>query len=599
MKRSLHRCPAHMAIARSAAIAGPLSIVLSGGSPAAAQNIEDVTPPQLSPPVGAAPATAAPSLPAPTSASEQILLPELRGLAFVAGADGMRQGDELRPGLSVDPNLRPLDATFAAEVSPYIGQPLSAARLSQITQAVVKAFRRADRPAVDAVAIEQDVSKGIVQIVVIEFKAGDVRVEGNRWFSSKAIRSALRVRDGESIAGSRVAEDIAILNENPFRTVEAIYERGAEPGRTNILLRTRDRLPLRVYAGLDDAGIPSLGVNRLFAGVSYGNLFGADHEISYQYTSSTNVFNDTPKELVRRSSGPRFYAHSLTYTAPMPWRDRLNISFLYARSNPFLAAPFTQQGSTTQISFRYAFRLPRTEASGQELRLGYDFKRSNNNLAFGGFTVNDGFTEIHQLAAEYAATVLDRLGSTSATLIAVGSPGGISAQNSREAFSAARLGASAKYAYTQLILERRFKIETGATLLLRATGQLATGPLLSSEQLGLGGANSVRGYDTFTASGDEGLIIGAELRAPAQRLLKGRIFDRFEPLVFAEGGRVYSRTPQNNQRQRTELGSAGIGFRYNLDRYLDLRFDYAVQLRGSPTARPALGRGHLSLTASW
>lgn len=586
-------------VAFAAAFAAPLSLPFA--TPAYAQNVKDVTPPALQSPVGSPPAPepATPARRDDAVVSDQLLLPELRGLVFVDGAPAVRATDTLRPGVEVDPRLTALDALFSAEVKPFIGQPLTSARLTAITQAVVRAFRRADRPVVDAVVVEQDVSDGIVQIVVVEFNAGEVRVEGNRWFSSDFIRAQVRLQPGDTIVGSRVAEDLAILNENPFRTVEAIYERSSEPGRTNLLLRTRDRLPLRVYAGLDDAGLPSLGVHRLFAGIAYGNLFGADHQINYQYTSSTNVFRDTPAGVVRQSPGPRFFAHSLSYTAPLTWRDRLTISALYAESNPFLAAPFTQQGSTTQLSFRYAFRLPRTARTGQELRLGYDFKRSNNNLAFGGFTLNDGFTEIHQFAAEYAATVIDRLGATSATLIAVMSPGGLGQTNSRKAFETARIGASPRYAYAQLIMERSFNLRSGAALLLRATGQLATGPLLSSEQLGLGGANSVRGYDTFTASGDDGWVIGAELRGPAIRLLKGRVSDSFEPLLFVEGGRAYSRTAQNNLPRSTGLASAGLGLRYSLDRHLDLRLDYGVQLTSSPTGRPANGRGHISLTASW
>jgi hemolysin activation/secretion protein len=577
-----------------------LAVLLPSG--AAAQNLRDVLPPQLQRQPGADPAAPAPlpAAPAVSPDGAAVLLPILSGLIFVPEIARIQPAGTDTPGLTIL-DLPPLDATFRAEMDDLIGQPLTEARLNAITQAVIRAYRRADRPLVDAIIPEQDVSSGVVQVAVIEFTVGEIRTEQNSWFSGELLRSYLRLQPGDIVRASAVAEDLALLNTNPFRRVELFYERGRAFGQTDLVLRAPDRLPLRIYGGFDDSGSKSLGTNRLFAGFGYGNLFGLDHQIGYQFTASTDLLFDR-RDIPGRPDGPRFAAHSLAYAIPLPWRDRLQLAALYAETSPWLAETFAQQGFTTQISARYVTQLPRSEEFGQELRLGYDFKRTNNNLAFGGSSVSDNATEIHQMVADYSATVLDERGSTSATLTGVISPGFLSSANDRGAFEASRAGASPRYAYSLLQAERSTRLPQEFTLVLRATGQLASGALLASEQIGLGGATTIRGFENFAVSGDQGYILGAELRAPPSGLLHHLGYadtDRFQPLLFVESGRVWSRTEQTNGRTSTPLSSVGAGIRYTIDRYLSLRFDVGVQLNDPPDGSPRGTRSHISLIASW
>jgi hemolysin activation/secretion protein len=582
------------------------ALVMCGLLPAgvAAQNLRDVLPPQLQRQPGAAPAPAVPSPASPATPSTPddaaVLLPILRGLVFLPRIELIQPDGVATPGLTIR-DLPPLDDTFRAEIVPLIGLPLTPARLNAITQAVIRAYRRADRPLLDAIIPEQDVASGVVQVAVIEFTVGEIRTEQNSWFSDNLLRSYLRPQPGETVRASAVADDLALLNANPFRRVELLYERGQAFGQTDLVLRAPDRFPLRLYGGFDDSGSKSLGTNRLFAGFGYGNLFGLDHQIGYQFTASTDLLFDS-RDIPGRPSGPRFAAHSLAYTMPLPWRDRLLLSALYAESSPWLAEPLAQQGFTTQLSARYAIQLPRHEEFGQEIRIGYDFKRTNNNLAFGGSSVFDSATDIHQLSLDYSVTLLDAQGSTSATLLGVASPGFLSSGNDRDAFEASRAGASPRYAYTLLQAERSQRLPDEFTLVLRATGQLASGPLLASEQIGLGGATTIRGFESFAVSGDQGYILGAELRAPPNGLLHQLGWpdiDRFQPLLFLETGRVWSRTETTTTRSSTPLSSAGAGFRYTIDRYLSLRFDLGVQLNDPPDGSPRGTRSHLSLIASW
>jgi hemolysin activation/secretion protein len=123
-----------------------------------------------------------------------------------------------------------------------------------------------------------------------------------------------------------------------------------------------------------------------------------------------------------------------------------------------------------------------------------------------------------------------------------------------------------------------------------------------SEQVGLGGASFPRGYDEYIASGDEGVLASLELRSPAWKL-QGT--DALQLLTFFDYGSVHDHhtpiDPATGQpgSRGTELASTGLGLRYGLARYMDLRLDYGFQLRHQPGTDVHSEFGHVSVTFSY
>ena len=58
---------------------------------------------------------------------------------------------------------------------------------------------------------------------------------------------------------------------------------------TDLMLRTQDRFPLRVYAGYEDSGNQFTGDDRIITGFNYGDLFHLGQQLSYQFTSGEDV----------------------------------------------------------------------------------------------------------------------------------------------------------------------------------------------------------------------------------------------------------------------------------------------------------------------
>ena len=356
---------------------------------------------------------------------------------------------------------------------------------------------------------QQDVSTGTVQIVVTRFALGKVEARGNRWFSTAIIRDGITQKTGAPLDLVRLKHDLDWLNRNPFRRVDVQLEKGHEIGTTDVIVQTQDRLPLRVFAGLDNTGTRATGLTRWSLGFNYGNLFGLDQQISYQFTASDDLVHHLD------AGSARFMAHAISWVAPLPWHDLIEIFGSYVRQKPDIGPFFGQTGHSGQASIRYIHPLDGPGWLSHELRAGFDFKTTDNNLDFGGIQIFAATQEVDQFSLTYAATEIDSAGVTTLQNDLIYSPGGLTGANTNAAFALSGTSyAKADYLYDTISLTRATRLPFGACWLMRAKAQWANGNLLPSEQLGAGGEDSVRGYDTRIANGSEGYLLSQELRSP-------------------------------------------------------------------------------------
>jgi hemolysin activation/secretion protein len=549
---------------------------------ASAQSYRDVTP--TPPPATARPSEApAPSGPADNSA--EVAVASLRGLEFTTDKHAAASMSSSAPsesqaanGAITAKNLPLLDASFLADFAADLGKPITFGRLAEIRRAVVQRYRDAGQPLVDVYLPEQDVTSGVIRIAVANYRLDKVTARGNRYFSDRLLIGEMPLTQGALIREADVSSGLALLNMNPYRTVDVVYAPGEAEDTTTVVLETQDRFPLRVTAGYDNAGVPQLGRDRVFAGIDYGNLFGLDQEISYQLTTNTDVFTGNP-DITGGPNRPRFVAHSFNYTAPLPWLDRVELFGMYAQSTPDVPESFGQTGISAQLSFRYDLRLAPLGAWQQQLQLGYDFKRSNNDLEFGGFQVFDSNTHIHQFVLAYDANGRDPLGPASASATFVVSPGYFDGDDNNAAFNTARLGATARYSYMQLAGQHDVALPAGFAFSAHGVFQWTPDTLLPSEELGLGGDSSVRGYDPYVVEGDRGWDLQTELRTPPFAF--GTTNVALQPFLFFDAGHVWNRIDEPTEPNNGSLISVGAGLRFQASRFVNIRGTFGVPLRAA------------------
>lgn len=108
---------------------------------------------------------------------------------------------------------------------------------------------------------------------------------------------------------------------------------------------------------------------------------------------------------------------------------------------------------------------------------------------------------------------------------------------------------------------------------LRGDLQLSANSLLSSEQFGLGGAQSVRGYRQDALLRDNGTLISAEARFPVLKFSDTSIV---QVTPFLDAGAAWNN--KNSPSGNNVLVGTGVGLLWQQGDHLSARLDYGIPL---------------------
>ena len=140
---------------------------------------------------------------------------------------------------------------------------------------------------------------------------------------------------------------------------------------------------------------------------------------------------------------------------------------------------------------------------------------------------------------------------------------------------ASRSDASARFSSLNGWFAWEFPVAKSVSVALGARGQLASAPVLVTEDIGIGGTSFLRGYDFNERSGDNGIMGYGELRYNWRG--EGFWLPRAQAYVFADAGSVSN---LEDGFGGGSLASAGGGLRLNVTRDLNLGLEMAVPLTG-------------------
>jgi hemolysin activation/secretion protein len=526
-----------------------------------------------------------------------VLLKELTGLAFLESpAEVQPNGLAGVEGVTASGSLGVLAGeAFAQEVaSQYLWQELTLRKLNALNRDTVAFLRASGFPVVDVIIPEQDITAGTVQLIVLKGRVGEVNITGNQYFDSGFLASQVEIQPGTVVTSDSVREDLNWINRNPFRNVNLLYSRGSQTGTTDLTFQVEDRRPFRVYAGYENSGTDSTDRDRIIGGFNWGNAFGLDHQLNYQYSTAPSTSD--------------FYAHSGSYVAPLPWRHILSFYGAYSNSTAEITSGvIAAEGESYTLGVRYTVPLKSTEVFNHELFGGFEYKYSENSLIFGGIGLPETKTEIGQFNFGYSAGLQDKWGFTSLNATLYHSPGDLFSHNDDEDFSAVLFDGQAEYTYGRIVLERTTRLPHDFSLLTSITGQLSGENLLVSEQLGAGGYATVRGYDERVANAEEGFITTVELRTPTLTVTGQEIFgaklpgDQLQLLAFWDYANLDRKNPDpaSPAPEDFSLSAGGVGLRYSLTEHFSLRFDYGWQLEDSEVGEKGDSRGHVGVVFSY
>jgi hemolysin activation/secretion protein len=439
------------------------------------------------------------------------------------------------------------DEDLAEVAAAYVGRIVTAEDLEALRQAFTRLYVNAGYINSGVILPNQTVRDGVVTYRAIEGSLTDTTVEGNRWFRKPYLRSRLAL-DVEPPLNIRTLEaNLQRLSQDErIEQLNAELRPGVRRGESILHVDVKERLPFFVALEFNNYQSPNIGAERGSATLAHQNLTGHGDILQFTFW---------------RSSGLGLQVDT-SYRLPLTPRDT-SLSLRYQRTDAsvvedvFAPLDIESQSQIFSITLRHpVYRTPRQELA---LSLTGEHLRSETELLGVPFSFSPGTQngEAIDTAGRFSVEWFNR---TSEQVLAV---------RSRFSLGFDALGATIN-ADSDVPDGRFFKwlgqFQWGRRLgwwnsqvFFRLDVQLTTEPLLSLEQIAIGGRFSVRGYRENTMVRDNGLIVSLESRIPLVENHRWAEFVRIVPFVdFGRGWNRIVATPEP-----TNLASIGLGLQWS------------------------------------
>lgn len=140
---------------------------------------------------------------------------------------------------------------------------------------------------------QQQLTNATVKVQVTEGKLVDIRVSGNRYFSTNNVLNSLPSLRTNTLLNSRIFQyELDIANQNRDRQIYPTIIPGPEPGTSALTLKVKDRLPLHGRIDLNNHSTPGTPDWRINASASYNNLWQKEHQFGLSYGFTPEEFKE-------------------------------------------------------------------------------------------------------------------------------------------------------------------------------------------------------------------------------------------------------------------------------------------------------------------
>lgn len=437
---------------------------------------------------------------------------------------------------------------------------------------------------------EQELERGDVRFRVIEPRIGRVLVEGNEHFSpDNARRSVPGLLPGKTPNTRDVAASVKVANENPAKQTAVLLRPGAHEGEVDAVIRVADVPPVRYSVSFDNTGNQETGTYRTAFSFQHANLFDRDHVLTLQYITSPKNINDVE-------------VYGLGYRIPLyGLGDSIDLIAGYSTvDSGTVQNLFDVSGQGAIYALRYNHNLPKLGDFEHRLVYGIDYRAYQNLVTPTGGTFNfvPDIT-VHPASLTYSGVLRGQQSDVNGYLsYAQNLPGG--SDGTDVDFKNSRLGARAAYRIWRLGGVYMHTFLKDWQFRLKADAQYSRDALIAAEQFGLGGADSIRGFNERYMSSDKGFRSNWEVYTPELSSLLDLDTAKLRFLGFYDTGQVRRNSPQPGESKRVGMDSIGVGMRMSYGNNLTVKADFAQVLHdgtqfGTEAGRTHANRWHISM----
>ena len=324
--------------------------------------------------------------------------------------------------------------------------------------------------------------------------------------------------------------------------------------------------------------------------MTWNQIFGFDHVLFYQYTTS--------------QSFKSLQAHTAQYLAFLSTKTILNVYGGYSTVHARLSQPNRKNsGQSIQGSLRHTAPLNAKNPLIHELTLGFDYKQTNNTVEFVDFDpVFGSIVNLTQIMGGYRLKSSGSYHSNDLNLELYISPGEWLPHQKNSNFNSLRPGATNHWVFLRGSWRHNHQLPYSWSTVFLSRFEWASNPLLPSEQLGIGGFESVRGYDERQLDADTGGFASFELKTPSFPIFTkktSKTHDSAHFLLFVDGGASYDKVAIPSKERLYYVIGAGPGMRYSFSTYLNGRLDLGFKLHNKASFTGGSPMFHFSVIGNY
>lgn len=464
-------------------------------------------------------------------------------------------------------------ADLAPLYSQFIGTEVSAAQLAYIANAISAKYRADGYLFAYAIPRPSQSLDGTAHIEVVEGYIADVQIEGDVADRRGLVRRTLaHITRSRPTRRDDLERYVLLADDLPGVSVRTSFwpSEQAKGAMTLIVHVEQDRLG--GFAAIDNRGSEAIGPEQISAGMEANSLLALSEQTAVIAATAAET-----KELAYLA-----VRHEETLTSE---GLRLTLTGAVTRTQPGGALASLHALGKGEV---YGVRLstPLVRSRGRTFTAGAAFNYLNSTTELSSAPYSEDRVRTFSADAIYdrADFALGR-SRPAVSRFRVMLTHGLDVLDATEIDSPMLSRAGAKSDFTKLNVDA-LRVQTVAerlSIALAASGQIASGPLLSSQQFGLGGAQFGRGYEPSELTGDHGLAASIEGR---YALPPTWLFANPELYAFYEGGAVWMKAPTPEIGDGRSLSSAGIGVRFGLGPKISIQLELA-----KPLTRPIASRG--------
>jgi hemolysin activation/secretion protein len=474
------------------------------------------------------------------------------------------------------------DAVIENAIDPHMGEDKSIGDVEKARAALEKAYQEAGYLTVLVTIPEQKVEDGSIALQVLEASVQRTAVKGAEYTLPSAVKALVpELAENKVPNFNKVQQQLAAANSRSTLKATPVLRAGSQPGRVEVQLDVDDRPPVSGSVELNNRQSAGTTPTRLSTNLRYDNLWQLGHSLGITTQVAPERIDDT-----------RVFVG--TYSLPVGSAGNTATAYWVSSRSRFAslagAPDIGLLGNSDILGLRYSHKLHMASDRAFVGTLGLDRKDMRQTLLVAGAGSFDTPIIYTPLMANLNASYFTDLQRASLDSTVVVGVRGLLGDTDAE-FSARRTGTTASFLALRSTLN--YSRNIGRWLAVGRLGaQVSPNPLLPSEQMIAGGADTVRGYYEGERAGDYGANLSLEVRTPMVNIREKLAGWRVGGVAFIDMASVGTHVTSAAVSQQHTLASLGVGLRWNGPGSFSADADLAAALMDGSTTKSGASRLH-------